>query len=48
MFVSAIQVALVVAQTRNRKGELTGIKLPALSDALRYLAHAAKKNKGTI
>ena len=40
------QVALIVAQSRDRKNRLSGILLTSLSQGLQRVAVAAKKMKG--
>lgn len=41
------QVALIVAQSRDRKNRLSGIQLTGLSQGLKRVAMAAKKMKGS-
>ena len=41
-----LQLVLIVAQSRDKDGRLSGIKLTALSDGLRRVAVEAKKMKG--
>ena len=40
------QVALIVAQSRDRQNRLSGIKLTSLGQGLQRIAVAAKKMKG--
>lgn len=41
-----VQLALVVAQSRDRDGQLSGVKLSALSTGLKRVAKVAKKRAG--
>lgn len=41
-------MALIVAQSRDRKNRLSGILLTSLSQGLKRVAAAAKKIKGNI
>ena len=41
-------MALIVAQSRDRKNQLSGILLTSLSQALMRVSSAAKKLKGDI
>lgn len=43
-----LQLALVVAQTRDGGRQLTGIKLPALSTGLQRIARCARKRAGLL
>ncbi|TKS75009.1 Chromodomain-helicase-DNA-binding protein 1-like [Collichthys lucidus] len=42
------QLALIVAQQRDKGGNLSGIRLTALEEGLKKIYAAAKKNKGTV
>ena len=42
----SVQIALVVAQCRERGGRLSGIKLSALSSGLQRVARLAHRKKG--
>ena len=46
MNIVPLQLALIVAQSRDRNGVLSPINLTALSDGLRRVATQAKKWKG--
>jgi hypothetical protein len=41
-----MQLGLIIAQTRDRKNRLTGIKLPALKEGLEKVAFKARQLKG--
>ena len=44
--ITPLQLALIVAQSRDHNGVLSPIKLTALSDGLKRVAVQAKKMKG--
>ena len=46
--ITFVQVALVVAQHRDERDQLSGIKLDVLDSALKKLSHVARRRKGQL